>query len=553
MLTLSSAHLKKYRDIAWLLIKYGRSDIVHSVGIEEVLDSDECPYDESHPAGPEELAKDLESLGPTFVKLGQALSTRSDILPQPYLDALARLQDDVAPVPFEDIERVLLEELGVRIEEAFPYFESEPLASASLGQVHRAKLPDGTDVAVKIQRPGIRSEVASDVDALRELAGMLDSHTDFGKKYGFLQIAESLRRRILQELDYRLEAQNCEVLGRNLADRDLLVVPKIYHELSTSRVITMQFLSGTKITELDADRIAAIDGPRLAQELFSVCLQQVLVDGVFHADPHPGNLLLMPDGRIAVMDFGMVAHVPSEMQRNLAKILLSIGESRGEETARETLRISRTPDSADTHAFTRRIARLVSEHHNRSVQDLDAGSIVMGIQAIAGECGIELPDELRMIGKALMNLDRIVAVLAPDFDPNEAIKSHASNIIRKRLTDHLSLSQLYKTMLESAELVQAAPERLNNFTRLLANNELKINVDAIDQNRLMRSIQKIANQITTGLILAALIIGASMMMHLESSFVIFGYPTVAMFFFMTAAVTGLILVYRMTFGNHADE
>ncbi len=551
MLSLNPTRLKKYKDVAWLLVKYGGSDLVTEAGLEDAL-IDEQEKEMPDSAGPDDLARDLEKLGPTFVKLGQVLSTRSDLLPQPYLDALSRLQDDVEPVPFEHIENTVVDELGVEFSEVFSYFEAEPLASASLGQVHRAVLTDGTDVAVKVQRPGVRKQVASDLSALTDLAEMLDAHTEFGKKYQFTQIIESLRSRIVGELDYQNEARNCQSLTENLSDRERIVIPQICEALSTSRVLTMQFMKGKKITELSEQELAEIDRDQLVGELFSAYLDQVLVDGVFHADPHPGNLFMLPDGRIALMDFGMVVHVPTEMQQNLAKVLLSISEGHGEETARDTLAISICGDRADKDEFTRRIAQLVTEHHDRPVRDLDAGAIVLSIQSVAGECGIVLPDEMRMIGKTLLNLDRIVAVLDPDFDPNAAIREHTSKILRDRMSDHVSLSRIYKSMMESAELAQAVPERLNKFTKLLAENELRVNVDAIDQASLVRSLHKIANRITTGLVLAALIIGASLMMRLETPFTIFGYPGIAMLFFLTAAIAGLVLVYRMMFHDHAD-
>lgn len=551
MLSLSPTHLRKYRDIAWLLVKYGRSDLVSESGLSAALD-DEPVTEDSENAGPEDLAADLEQLGPTFVKLGQVLSTRADLLPPPYLDALSRLQDDVDPVPFEHIERIVTEELGVRISQVFASFDREPLASASLGQVHRATLKNGAVVAVKVQRPGIRSQVATDLDALDELATLLDQHTEFGRKYQFRPMIDSLRRRILEELDYRNELHNCVTLTENLREHECLVLPGMCEELSSSRVLTMEFLEGTKVTELTSARLARVDAKGLADGLFASYLQQVLVDGVFHADPHPGNIALRADGRLALMDFGMVVRVPRERQRNLAKILLSISEGDGEATARETLQISEIDDGADTAAFTREISRLVARHQNLPVRELDAGQIVLQIQSVAGEAGIRIPDELRMIGKTLLNLDRIVAVLDPEFDPNAAIRERASGIMQSKMSDHFSLSRLYKAAMESAELAQAAPERLNKITRLLAENQLTLTVDAIDEQRLLRSLHKIANRIATGVILAALILGASLMMRLQTSFMILGYPGIAMIFFLTAAIAGLILVYRMAFSDQQD-
>lgn len=546
MIAITPAHLSRYKDIALLLWKYGRSDLVTEAGLDEAIDSKMVACESS--AGPDQLAHDLEQLGPTFVKLGQVLSARADLLPQPYLDALTRLQDDVAPVPFKHIEQTIEQELGVKIPEIFAYFEAEPLAAASLGQVHRATLSDGSQVAVKVQRPGVREQVACDLDSLAELAAILDRHTAMGKRYQFSQIVDSLRRCLNDELDYRREANHCRELADNLAGyEEDLVLPRVYEAASSSRVLTMEFLPGTKISEVSKCQLEDIDAPRLAKNLFRAYLQQVLLDGIFHADPHAGNISLLPDGRLALMDFGMTIRVQPDMRQQLAQILLNVSENRGGETAKHVLEISRIGDDVDRRRFSREISSLVDEHHSRPVKDLRAGAIVLNIQEIASRCGVQLPDELRMIGKTLLHLDEIVGILDPEFDPNAAVRREASELIRQRMSDHVSLSNLYQSLTESVELTQAAPARLNKFTQRLADNELRLRVDAIDQSALMNTLHQAANRITTGLILAALIVGASLMMRLQTQFTILGYPGIAMIFFLIAAIAGLVLVYRIAF------
>ncbi|PYJ07795.1 MAG: ABC transporter, partial [Verrucomicrobia bacterium] len=287
-ISLKPQHLNRYRQIAWLFVKYGRSDLVKETGLEETLEAEQR-VTPKEAAKASELADDLEKLGPTFVKLGQLLSTRVELMPKAYLEALARLQDKVEPFPFDEVEKIVSSELGVRMSKAFSDFDVTPMAAASLGQVHRARLRDGRQVAVKVQRPGIREALLEDLDALDEIAEFLDKHTAAGKRYEFCQMLDQFRKSLLRELDYRLEASNLTTIGANLRAFEHIVVPAPILDYSTSRVLTMQYVHGKKITDLHPLARMEFDGAALADELFRAYLQQILVDGFFHADPHPGN------------------------------------------------------------------------------------------------------------------------------------------------------------------------------------------------------------------------------------------------------------------------
>ncbi len=287
-ISLKPQHLNRYRQIAWLFVKYGRSDLVKESGLEETLEAEQR-VSPKEAAKASELADDLEKLGPTFVKLGQLLSTRVELMPRAYLEALTRLQDKVEPFSFDEVEKIVSSELGVRMSKAFSDFEVTPMAAASLGQVHRARLRDGRQVAVKVQRPGIRDAMLEDLDALDEIAEFLDGHTAAGKRYEFCQMLSEFRKSLLRELDYRQEANNLITIGKNLEEFEHIVVPEPIMDYSTSRVLTMQYVHGKKITDLSPLARMEFDGAARAEELFRAYLQQILVDGFFHADPHPGQ------------------------------------------------------------------------------------------------------------------------------------------------------------------------------------------------------------------------------------------------------------------------
>jgi ubiquinone biosynthesis protein len=547
-ISLHPDHLKRYAELGRLLVKYGRSDIVRQSGLEDVLREDDPLTGPEHTPIAEELAADLERMGPTYVKLGQLLSTRADLLPPAYIDALSRLQDDVEPFGFGAVEEIVTTELGVRLSRAFTEFEPVPMAAASLGQVHRAVLRSGRRVAVKVQRPGIRARIAEDLDALGELAELADRHSDLARRYQIEDVLVEFRKTLLAELDYRLEASNLATLRANLTDFDRVVVPEAIDDYTTSRVLTMEFVAGRKITELGRIARLEFDGRQLADEMFRVYLQQILVDGFFHADPHPGNVLLTDDGRLALIDVGMVGRIAPDMQDKLLKLLLAVSEGRSDEAAELAIRIGSPLERFDESAFQRRMGDLVLGMQGATAERIQIGRVVMEISRSAGETSIRMPTELSTLGRTLFALDQVGRTLDPYFDPNAAIRAHATQILEQRMRQQLSPGHVLANLLEMNELVQQLPGRVNKVLETVATNNLRIRVDAFDEVHMMAGLQKIANRITLGLVLAALIIGAAMLMQIDTAFRILGYPGLAMILFLIAAIgaIGLILHILLT-------
>jgi ubiquinone biosynthesis protein len=553
-LLLKTEHLKRYRDIAWLLMKYGRSDLVKSAGLEEAIEGAPGLDEQSAPpAKIEELADDVEKMGPTFIKLAQLLSTRGDLLPQPYLDALARLQDDVGPFSFGEVEQIVSAELGVRLSKAFDEFESQPIAAASLGQVHRARMRDGRAVVVKVQRPDIRETMSHDLDVLADMADFFDKHTEAGRRYEFAAILEELRKSLMSELDYRQEARNLSTFADNLREFERIVLPHPVEDYTTSRVLTMDYISGKKITSLTPLAMLELDGYLLAEHLFQAYLHQILVDGIFHADPHPGNVFLTDDNRIALIDLGMVARVPPRFQESLIQLLLAISEGRGDEAADITERLGGPKDNYDAPSFRRAVSDLVLQNQTLKLEQLNAGRVVLRIAQIAGEFNFRLPQEFTMISKTLLNLDQVVHTLDPKFDPNFAIRSYSNVIMQRRLSKTFSAGNFYSTALEFKEFAEKLPGRVNQLLDSVAKNGVEIKVDAIDEKLLMEGFQKIANRITLGLVLAALIVGAALMMRVETSLKILGYPAIAIIFFLIAAGGAIMLMVNILFRDEKRE
>ncbi|HEX3559691.1 MAG TPA: AarF/UbiB family protein [Pyrinomonadaceae bacterium] len=550
-ISLKPEHLKRYKDIAVLLVKYGRSDLVKSAGLDAAIEGQQDG--QVSPAKMEELASDIEKLGPTFIKLAQLMSTRADLLPQAYIDALTRLQDKVGPFPFNEVEQIVNTELGVRISKAFSDFESKPMAAASLGQVHRALMRDGRDVVVKVQRPGIREEMSKDLEVLGEIASFLDAHTEAGRKYEFTPLLEEFRKSLLHELDYRLEARNLAVFADNLRDFERIVVPRHVEDYTTSRVLTMEHIRGKKITSLSPLAKLELDGYLLAEHLFQAYMQQILVDGFFHADPHPGNVFLTDDGRVALIDLGMVARVSPRFQENLIQLLLSISEGRGDEAADMTIKMGEPKPNFDEKGFRRAVSDLVLQSQNAQLENINAGQVVLRITQVSGDCNFRLPPDFTMIAKTLLNLDQVVHTLDPKFDPNFAIRNYANVIMQRRMQKALSAGNLYGTVLELKDFAQKFPSRVNQLVDTLTNRGIKIEVDAIDERSLLASLHKIANRITIGLLLASLVVGAALMMRVDTEFKILGYPGIAIIFFLLAAIGALVLVFNILFRDERHK
>ncbi len=548
---LAPRHLKRYKDVALLFLKHAHPGVLDP----ELFAEEREP---GHPAPgsgkADELADDLESLGPTFVKIGQLLSTRGDLLPPAHLEALSRLQDHVEPVPFEELEPLVQEELGVRLSKAFADFDREPYASASLGQVHRATLRSGRKVAVKIQRPHIRRQIAEDMESLAEIAAFMDEHTELGKRYEFCRLVDQFRGSILRELDYQKEAANLQELRENLRDYRRLVVPDVIHDFTTSRVLTMEFVDGTKLTKLSGAVKADLDGEALAEELFHAYLDQILVHGFFHADPHPGNLLLTPDHRIAILDLGMVGRVNQRLRDHLVHLLAGVSDGDGIQTAEAALRITEPRvENVDRAAFIREIETVVGENKSASLESLKMGSLVLRVTNICAQCGLRVPQEIAMLGKTFLNLDRIGEELAPAFDPNHSVRRHMQEISRGRMKQTLTSANFLGLLTEAKEFLGQFPARMNRIFELMADNKLRVHVDAIDEKLLIRGFQKVANRITLGLILASIVVGAALIMRIETDFRLFGYPGLAMILFLVACAGGLALAATIVFSDRRDQ
>ncbi|WP_052459696.1 ABC1 kinase family protein [Tessaracoccus massiliensis] len=485
------------------------------------------------------FTESLEEMGPTFIKFGQLLSTRQDLLPPAYTDALSRLQDGVTQVDVEEIHQQVEASLGAPVRAMFEEFDDAPLAAASLAQVHRAVTKSGRDVVVKVLRPGVRAKVRSDLDSLGDLADFADKNTPVGPRLGAARMLGQFRRSMADELDYRKEAANLRLFAELAEPEPDLVLPAPIPDYCTDDVLTLEYMPGKKITDVGPVELLDVDGEALAAALFRFMLKAMLVDGILHADPHPGNLFLTPDHRIAILDVGMVVRLPVRVRTSLVKLLVAIGDSDGEAAALILAGMGHPLENYDAAAFRDEVSHLVSSTLSMD-SELQVGTVLMELARISGEHHLRPPAEMTMVGKALLNLDQTTQHLDPDFTPIDAIRANIPTILQAGLAP--SAGQTLLGGIEGKEFVERLPRRANRILDSLAEGELSFRVKALDEHRLFMVLHQLANRLSMALILAAITIAAALLMFADVGPRLFGYSALGVVFFLLAAVGGMVMV-----------
>lgn len=524
-------------------MRHFRSDLVAHAQATDLLTGD---FSSDAPTSDEiaratALTQDLERLGPTFIKLGQLLSTRADLLPPAYLDALERLQDNVAPFPFSVVEATIVRELGRPLREAYAEFSPEPVAAASLGQVHRATLPSGQAVAVKVLRPKIREIVRDDLAALQRLVGFAQRYSETAYRFDLQAIIDEFRRVIGRELDYRAEAVYLERLGANLRGFPELVIPRPIATHSTSRVLTMEWIEGRKVTELSLEERRAIGGDVLAQTLFRAYLQQILVDGFYHADPHPGNVLVTADGRLALLDLGMVAAVPDDFRDKLLRLLIALAEGKGDTVADVSMEVGEVTQFFEERKFRRSIRDVVANYSATPAASAKGGKLFFVLGRTSADAGLRMPPEFALFGKTLMNLEHVGMTLDPAFDPNEAVQRYANDIFREQLQQSFSPRKLLATAAEFDQLRRTIPSRVQRMLDM-SDDGIPVSIRVAELDRFIRGMDRIANRITVGLLVAALIVSGTMWVNDRSGFTVYGLPGMVVIGYVLAAGGALVLI-----------
>ncbi|WP_394695226.1 ABC1 kinase family protein [Pseudoxanthomonas japonensis] len=537
--------LTRRAAILGFLFRYRKSGVFNGLSLEPAMLDEDLADDGS----PDKFADELEALGPTFVKLGQMLSTRPDLVPAPYATALERMQEKVTPVSFDVIREQVEDALGVRISKAYASFDETPLGCASLAQVHRATLRDGREVAVKVQRPGVAQQLMADLDLLRGITSTADRFTDVGRHVRFSEWLGEFSRSLTAELDYVAEAENLERFREHLAPFRQLWVPAPVWDYTAKRVLTMELADGRRVDQISGLRRTEQGMTPLAEDLLRGYLDQVFVHGEIHADPHPGNLRVTEDGRLAIFDLGMVANVPPRQRDRLLKLLFAAVDGRGEQVAEECIALGIRLEDYDEPRFLREVGQLIARYgaHQASMSE---GRVVLDLVRIATQCGLRPPPELSLLGKTLLNLDTACHLLAPDLDTKRVVEDQLQHVMRARLRKSLSSPNLASEMMEVQALLRDGPRKLSDILSLVAENRFQMRVTGLEESRLMENLQKIANRISVGVITAALILASAMMMRVPSSHTLWGYPVVALVLFLLGVALGGGIIVSSLLSDH---
>lgn len=536
------------RQILQLLLRYRHcgvfSGFQHDPGLV-------VPPASTEADSPARFVSDLEALGVTFVKLGQLLSTRPDMIRPDYLAALERMQEKVAPVPVQDIQQVVEAELGAPIGKLFSSFDPQPLGCASIAQVHRAVLRDGREVAVKVQKPEVAAQLHSDLRVLRSFAAAADRFTRVGRRVRLSDWLAEFARTLQMELDYETEAGNLQRFGNHLAPYPALWVPQPLLDLSSKRVLTLELVQGVRVDAIPEVRRTEQSMDPLAAALVRGYLDQIFVHGEIHADPHPGNLRVTSDNRLAIFDLGMVAHVPPRLRERLLKLLLAAVDGRGEEVADDIIAISTRLEDYQEERYLRETGQMIARYAaSRSISE---GQVVLEIVRIATDCGLRTPPELSVLGKALLNLENVCHSLAPALDVRAIVERQLQSVLRARLKKTFSRANVASEMMELQQLARLGPRRISEILGLLAENRLQMKVTGLEESRLMENIQKVANRVAAGLISSALLLSAAMLMRIESGWTLFGYPVVALVLLLIAVIIALGLILSSLLFDHRTQ
>lgn len=536
-------HIVRYREIVNIISKHGLSQVLGLLGIRTGFS---LPWynkevDRQTVNTAQRLRTVLQELGPTFIKLGQILSTRPDLLPSAYITELERLQDRVPAVGFEQIKTTLERETGLSLQEVFSQFNEKPLASASIGQVHEAFLLSGEHVVVKVQRAGVERVIQTDLEIMYDAARMLEAKTEWGRYYKIIEMVDEFSRAIREELDYTIEGRNCDRMKSNFRGDTTVYIPKIYWKHSSTRVLIMEHVDGTKITnEKELERQGA-NRPELARRITNAVFKQLLLDGFFHADPHPGNLAVGKANTVIFFDFGMVGRIDEQMKEQLGMMLLYIVRKDTDGIVRVLIDMGDAHRQIDKPKLKRDINHLFDKYYNRPLKEIKIGQALRELLQLSFVYRIRVPVELVLMIRCLVLLESVVERL----DDKVSIVDLAEPFGKKLLREKMVPGQLAKTasnyLFEMSTITTDLPRRIDNLVRTLEEGELKIKLEHRNFRNFVTNFNLVGNRISFSLIIASIIIGSSVIAQKNTN-LLFGRLPIAETGFVVALAMGFWLI-----------
>ncbi len=541
-------YINRYREIITVLIKYGFADIIARSKLETVIDfGRKLVYKNPDKtvlklSRWERIRLVLEELGPTFIKLGQVMSTRPDLIPVALITELEKLQDSVKPFPSDIATGVVEKELEEPIGNVFLHFEKEPVAAASVAQVHRATLLDGTEVIVKIQRPGIHRIIETDLDIMFHLAAMLEKHVAESRYFNVVKIVEEFERAIRKELNFRLEGSNIEHFASIFRQDKTIYVPQYYREYSTQKVLTMEYIPGIKISDIDSLHTGGLDPKIIADRGSDLVLKQIFDFGFFHADPHPGNIMVLPENVICFLDYGMMGYLTRSGRELILSIMTGAIQNDVDRVIRSILRMCESKGVVNKAEMERQITEIIDRYFFLSLNQIDIKSLINDIISFFPDNNLALPADLYLLGRALLLLQSAGEKLDPGFNVAEKIRPYLKKLLRERVKISKLSREMYASLEESSLLLKDIPFEIRDLIDNIKKEKVHLDLRHQGLENLITSNQQISNRISFAIVLAAIIIGSSLITYTEIPPLYKGIPVIGMVGFIVSGLMGFWLL-----------
>ncbi len=540
--------IRRYRNILGILIKYGFGHIVEQLNINYYLELGKkivtlgtAPKEIERLTQPERLRLAMVELGPTFIKLGQILSTRPDIIPKAYADEFGKLQDKVPAISLEDIQEQIRCELGYPTEDVFAEFVPTPIAAASIAQVHRGRLNSGEQVVVKVRRPGIEKIIETDLDIMMGLAYLIENHIPTGDLYDPIGIVKEFRRTIHREMDFTREGHTIDRFAANFDEDPTVHVPKVYWDCTGETVLTMELVEGIKVSEFDRLTEAGYDRKAIARNGADAILKQVLVHGLFHGDPHPGNIFILENNRVCFLDYGMVGRLDDDLKGQLIDLLANVLQRDIDGVISQLLYSGEITDEVNLKHLKRDLTELIDEYYEIPLQEIKAGKLLVDFVEILTHYRIKFPSDLMLLGKALVTIEGIGRQLDPEFNMIDHLRPFMTRMVRERMSPTSISREILRVGQAYSALAKNLPRDLKEFINRVNRNKFKIDLEHRGLEKLINDLDKSSNRLSFSLLIGSLIVGSSLIMQTNKGPHMFGFPILGVLGYTIAGVLGLWL------------
>ncbi len=541
-------HLNRYRQILAVLFKYGFGDLVDVLKIEQYLEiglqmiSRKRREQVDRLTRSERVRMALEELGPTFVKLGQMLSTRPDLIAVEFIEELSKLQDRVPPFSYTEVSQIIESELGGPPESMFEHFDESPLAAASIGQVHRARLKDGEEVVVKVQRPGIRKIIEVDLEIMLHLASLMERHLEEFQLNRPARIVEEFARTLEKEIDYTIEASHIERFSRQFIDDATVYVPKVFRETTTERVLTMEYVEGVKVSEIERIEKEGLDRKVITARGADLILKQVFDHGFFHADPHPGNIFVLPGNVICYLDFGMMGSIDRQSREDFADLVHSVVRRDESGAMQALLMLTQYDEEPDTRLLSRDLADFMGQHLYRPLKDLQMEKLLQQLMELISRHRLQTPPDLFLMLKALATVEGVGLSLDPEFHMINQAAPFVKRVKMEQSHPKRVASDILKSGVDLVRLMQEIPGELRELLRQMKRGKVKMEFEHRGLEPMQTTYDQISNRIAFSIVIAALIIGSALIVLSKTPPFLFGIPVIGIIGFVAAAVMGMWLL-----------